>query len=291
MMDLSPLAPGDPKQRSQVCSRETRAGAFHLAHDRSAGPTAVLEDSRVRGAGERPAEGGRVVVLALARDRNYAAYWFANFAYFLVFGAQRFAFVLLVLEITDRAGLGGLAGFAIGIPAFFITIPAGVWADRLDRRRVVMLANSGGAVVATTVAVLWWSGVLEVWLALLMALAAGTLTAMVQPAMTAIVPMLVPRERLMSGIALRTMGQNLAQIFGFTIAGVSIGLVGFGGAFAVQAAIYLAAVSMMALVRLPAALPSRERQSMLGQASAGLRFVFGDPALRSLVLLSVVAGI
>src|SRR5690606_18381271 len=99
--------------------------------------------------------------------------------------------------ITDRAGLGGLAGFAIGIPAFFITLPAGVWADRVDRRRLVMMANTGGATVAGVVALLWWAGLLDVWVALGMALAAGTLMALVQPAMTAIVPMLVPRERLM----------------------------------------------------------------------------------------------
>jgi predicted MFS family arabinose efflux permease len=118
----------------------------------------------------------------------------------------------------------------------------------------------------------------------------------VQPAMTAIVPMLVPRERLMSGIALRTMGQNLAQILGFTFAGITISLVDFGGTFVIQALTYVAAIVAMSLVRLPVGAARAtgepgERPRMLEQVREGLRFVFRDRVLRGIIVLSVVSAI
>lgn len=238
------------------------------------------------------AEPSRSAMFELFANRDFRYYWIATFFYFLVFGAQRFTFVLLVLELTDRAGLGGVVGFALGIPAFFITLPAGVWADRLDRKRMVIGTNLAGAVVMATVAVLAMTGVLNFGLALVLALMAGLVGSMTQPALMSIVPMIVPRERLMNGIVLRTMGMNLAQVFGAGLAGALIAVVDFEGAFFAQAACFLIAVLAMFGVRLAAVPPAiGERPRMRAQAIEGLRFVFDNRALRGLVLISVVAGL
>lgn len=231
-------------------------------------------------------------MFALLGERDFRYYWIANFCYFLVFGAQRFAFVLLVLELTDRAGLGGVVGFALGIPAFFVTVPAGVWADRVDRRRMVLVSNIGGAIALVIVAVLAWTGVLNPVLALVMALAAGVVTASVQPPLAAIVPMIVPPDRLMNAIVLRTVGQNLAQFVGAAFGGLAIAALDFGGAFALQAVFYVIAALAILRVRLPAAPPPPTvRPGMREAARDGLRFVFGDPALRGLVVISVISGL
>jgi MFS family permease len=239
-----------------------------------------------------PAPRRGLAMFELFGNRDFRYYWFATFFYFLVFGAQRFAFVLLVLELTDRAGLGGVAGFALGVPAFFITLPAGVWADRLDRRRMVMASNLGGFVVMTVVAILAVTGALNAGLALLLALLAGLVAASVQPPLMSIVPMIVPRNRLMNAIVLRTVGMNLAQVLGAGLAGVLIAVVDFEGAFFAQAACYGVAGLAIALMRLPrATLPSGQRPRMLDQAVEGLRFVFENRALRGLVFISIVTGL
>ncbi len=231
-------------------------------------------------------------VLSLLRDGSYRSYWLANFFYFLVFGAQRFAFVLFVLELTDRAGLGGLVGFALGIPAFFITVPAGVWADRLDRRRMVMTSCLAGAVLLGIVAVLTYTEVINAGIALLAALAVGFVTASVQPPLTAIVQMIVPPDRLVSGIVLRTMGQNLAQFVGAVAGGLAIATLDFGGAFALQSALYLVAFVALLGVRLPPrTAPPAVRPPMRDAAREGARYVFGQPALRALVVASVMTGL
>lgn len=245
------------------------------------------QTTEVRGA--RP---GFLASFSLFSDGGYRAYWLANFVYFLVFGAQRFAFVLLVLELSERKGLGGVVGFALGIPAFFITVPAGVWADRLDRRRMVIGSNLAGAGVAVAVAALAWGGAISVPLAMALALATGLVTASVQPPLTSIVQMIVPVERLTHGIVLRTMGQNLAQFFGTAIGGLSIAMLGYGGAFAVLAVGYLIVAIAMLGVRLPAAtLSTVARPRMWAAAKESARFVFGDHALRGLVIFSVISGL
>ncbi|MFQ5382288.1 MAG: MFS transporter [Dehalococcoidia bacterium] len=254
------------------------------------GEAAAVADGPRRGRVARVLDSPALDVL---RIHDYRWYWLATLLYFTVFGAQRFAFVLLVLEISDSAGLGGVTGFALGIPAFFITVPAGVWADSHDRRRLVMFTNACASVVLLTVAVVIWAGAASVWTALVLALAAGTAGATAQPALMAIVPAVVPPSRLMSAIVLRTVGQNFAMVVGNVVGGVAIALLGFGGAFAVQGALGVIAILGFARLRpMPAAHARQGAPSgMREQAREGLAYVLGDPALRALVVLLVISGV
>ncbi len=68
--------------------------------------TLGAEQGAEQGAEGRTARPGIMASFSLFGDSGYRAYWLANFVYFLVFGAQRFAFVLLVLELSDNEGLG-----------------------------------------------------------------------------------------------------------------------------------------------------------------------------------------
>jgi predicted MFS family arabinose efflux permease len=245
-----------------------------------------------------PASGllGRFSASPLARTfaiRDFRLYWAGALAYSVVVGSQRFVFVWLVLDISDRAGLAGIVGFALGIPAFFITLPAGVWADRVHRGRMVAITAAGSAVVAIALAAAIWLSVVSVGVALVGALAMGTMGAGTQPPLAAIVPSIVPRDRLVNAIVLRTMGQNLAQILGASIGGAAIALWGFGGAFSVQALCYATAALLMLAVRVPptASTADGPRPAMLAQLREGLAFVFRDPALRALMFIMLVSGL
>lgn len=234
----------------------------------------------------------RSQVLNLLGDGTYRNYWLANFCYFLGFGAQRFAFVLFVLELTDRAGLGGLVGFALGVPAFFITVPAGVWADRFDRRRMVSVSFLVGAILLALLSAATFAGLVNAVIAMSAALAVGFVIASVMPPMTAIVQMIVPPERLVNGIVLRTMGQNLAQFVGAVTGGVTIAAFDYGGAFAVLSGLYILALIFMQRVRLPdRPVLTQARPSMRAAATEGARFVFDRSELRALVLASIMTGL
>lgn len=226
--------------------------------------------------------------------RSFRFYWTSTFFYFLVFGTQRFIFVWLVLEISDNAGLAGVTAFALGIPAFFITLPAGAYADRLDRQRMVMWTNVAGGLISIAIAALIWSDVISVGLAIVMALGTGVTTAVTQPPLTAMIPTIVPRERLMNGIVLRTMGQNLAMTVGAGVGGVVIDVWNIGGAFAILMVAYgLSTLAIMGVRTQP--LPARPsaagpRPKLLSSVGEGLSFIYRNPGLLGLMVLLGAIG-
>jgi MFS family permease len=218
-------------------------------------------------------------------------YWASTAAFFLIQGMQRFAYVWLVIAISDRAGVAGMAGFALGIPAFLIMLPAGVWSDRHDRRRLIVGSHAVATAAMLAVAVLIWSDLMTVEIALLSAVAVGATTAVSTPPIQAIVPSLVPGERLMNAIVLKNMGQNLAMLLGAGVGGGVIAIWGIGAGFAAQAVAYAIAASLMVVVRLPARPADEDRRSMRAEISAGIRFVIADRRLLVLMLLSMVTGL
>ena len=225
--------------------------------------------------------------------KSFRRYWVSTFFYFLVYGTQRFTFVWLVLELSDNAALAGVTAFALGIPAFFITLPAGAYADRLDRRKMVVATNIVGAACSIAIAILIWTDTINVTLAIVMALAMGVTTAATQPALTAMIPTIVPRERLMNGIVLRTMGQNLAMVLGAAVGGVIIDVWDIGGAFAIPAAAY--ALSIIAMLGVQAQqvterLSRDERQSIRQSVTEGLAFIYRAPGLLGLMILLATLG-
>jgi MFS family permease len=225
--------------------------------------------------------------------RSFRYYWISTFFYFLAFGTQRFTFIWLVLELSDNAALAGVTAFALGIPAFFITLPAGAYADRLDRKTMVMWANLGGAAASFAIAGLIWADVITVTVAIVMALVTGVTTAGTQPPLTAMIPTIVPRERLMNGIVLRTMGQNLAMVLGAALGGVVIDLWNIGGAFAILTVAY--GLSMAALLGVESQPPPREtelpvRPRLRTSVVEGLQFIYHSPGLLGLMILLTALG-
>lgn len=225
--------------------------------------------------------------------RSFQYYWTSTFFYFLVFGTQRFTFIWLVLELSDNAALAGITAFSLGIPAFFITLPAGAYADRLNRKAMVIWTNIAGALVSLVIAGLIWSDTMTVTLAIVMALATGVTTAATQPPLTAMIPTIVPRERLMNGIVLRTMGQNLAMVLGATLGGVVIDVWNIGGAFAVLTVAYGFSTLLMFGVRsvdVPTPPQTANRPSLVTSVREGLAFIVGNPGMLGLIALLATLG-
>lgn len=225
--------------------------------------------------------------------RSFRYYWTSTFFYFLVFGTQRFTFIWLVLELSDNAALAGVTAFALGIPAFFITLPAGAYADRLNRRTMVMWTNVAGAATSLAIAALIWADVITVPLAIIMALATGVTTAATQPPLTAMIPTIVPRERLMNGIVLRTMGQNLAMVLGATVGGLVIDLWNIGGAFAILTVAYGLSTAAMLGVQsqsAPQAANPEPRPKLWTSVREGLSFIYRNPGLLGLMILLATLG-
>ena len=239
------------------------------------------------------AEPGGSPIVAVLAIRNYRYFWAAQFMSALVAGVLRFAFIWLALDLSDASAAEGLMGLSLGLPLLFLSLPAGAWSDRLDRRWLVITVNLGAAAILLVAAVLIWTDVINLWLAMLVALGSGAVQAATMPALQAMVPQLVPRERLMTGVALQNIGMQVSQLTGAAVGGGSIALIGMGSSFAVWSGLMVLSSLMMLPVRLAPLAASAEEagRSMLSSVAGGVRFAFGREPVRSLMIASMMIGV
>jgi len=160
----------------------------------------------------------------------------------------------------------------------------GALADRLDRRRFIMAADSIEAALAALLAVLAWTDRASPVVVTAVVLVAGCSSALRLPFQQSILPDVVPREDMLSATSLSSAQFNLGRVVGPALAGVVIALGSYGLAFAVNAASYLAAVGALALVRVPRRTPADDG-GMGSRIRAGARAALAEPGCRSAILL------
>jgi MFS family permease len=167
-----------------------------------------------------------------------------------------------------------------------------VLADRVDKRRLLMLTQSVAALQAVVLFGLTVTDVVEIWHIMLLALALGFVNALDMPVRQSFAAELVPREDLMNAITLNSASFNLARVVGPAVAGITLAIFGPAFNFAVNAVSYLGVLT--ALRRMdPDAMqpmePALERASVRSSLSEGIRYALRTPnVLWPLVLLAGV---
>jgi len=193
----------------------------------------------------------------------------------------------LVLQLTDSAFAVGLVTALGSLPILLFTLYGGVVADRVDKRRFVILLQSGMLVEALALAVLTHLGLITVHLVMALASFYGLLSAFEVPTRQSLVSEIVGREDLMNAIALNSSAFNAARVIGPSIAGALIATVGLAACFYLNAASYLAVLTGLVLMRVQRpAVPVRA--PALGALKEGFGYIFGNPWPRALV--TIVAG-
>ena len=260
-----------------------------------------------RGARTRPARraGGGLSLQTFAafQVRDFRLLWFNNFSYALVQGILRFAFPWLVIEaLLARDFFLGAVSFALGVPVLFLALPVGVLSDRWDRRMLLFVSQFLVLGASLLTAALIWMDVMSVALAMAMALFAGVGIAVGQPVRQALIPAVVPSDRLMNAITLNSLGQNVSQIAGPALGGAAIALWGIGGSFGLQAILVAAGVLFIIPLRIPertlvvpngAAATGRSRLSvMLSDIFEGFHFIaFKNAQIRVLFILLLASAL
>ncbi|MFE2882859.1 MFS transporter [Streptomyces sp. NPDC059272] len=166
------------------------------------------------------------------------------------FAAVALAFAVLALPGASPGRLS-LVLACQALPQLMFILAGGVIADRMSRARLMALAELMGAVAYTGLAALVLSGDAPLPAMCVLAVAAGTASALFLPAMDGIVPLIVSGERLQQANGLLRVGTNSARLLGLALSGVTVALVGAGWALALNAASFV--VSAALTVRLPVA--------------------------------------
>ncbi|MEM7287856.1 MAG: MFS transporter [Actinomycetota bacterium] len=222
-------------------------------------------------------------------EPNFRAFFIAQVLLFGVGGTLRFTFIWLVVTLTDWPSAEGLVAFCLGVPAMVLSVPAGAWSDRFDRRLLFVGGMASTAVMLVVFTVAIAAGWVTTFWAAVAALVIGTPSAITLPTIQAMVPSLVPQERLMTAVALQNGAGQAANFTGLAVAGVAIRLLGDSGGFALLAVVAVLALVFALRVHIP---PRAEATGDAPDRSvrAGASFVFSTEPIRTLILLSLVLG-
>jgi MFS family permease len=226
---------------------------------------------------------------ALGLDRTFGPWFWGN----VVSNSGNWLFnvtaAIVVFQLTRSALVVGLVSVAQFAPLVLISPLAGALSDRVDRRRVLLAAQSFSALAATLLAVVVLrtgiDGLPGAWPILLAALGIGIGQAVSIPALQALVPALVDDVDLESGVALTSLTFNVGRAFGPATSGVLLATVGAEAAFVANAASFLALLLALAVIH---PRPREVDTTVDRTVRAGFRYVRGDRV--SLLLLVGVAA-
>ncbi len=228
--------------------------------------------------------------LRALNSRNYRLYFVGQLISLAGTWMQQIAMAWLAYRLSNSAFVLGSVGFASQIPILFFSAFAGVWSDRVDRRRLLLLSQSLSMVQALVLAVLAWMEWITPGLLIFMALCLGCINALDVPARQAIAVQLVDdKEDLPNAIALNSFLMNAARFVGPALAGYLVVLMGEAVCFLLNALSYLAVLLALSAIRLPAQGPSRPAPA-LDALKEGIRYVREHgPIRRSLLLVSCIS--
>lgn len=232
-------------------------------------------------------------VKVLFADVDFRRFWIAQVLYSGVNGTLRFTFGWLVVTLTDWDGAEGRVLIALGLGPMLLSLPAGAWSDRVDRKQLYnRWTTLSVLVLAVITAAIQFDAVTPVWAGVAAFFIGITLT-INMPNLQAMVPLLVPKARLMNAVALQNGGGQAASFLGLLLAGVAIQLLGDAAGFGLLTLIAGAALLMMRSVTLPKDAASASIESgegMVASMLAGARFGLGRDPLRTLLILAVMLG-
>lgn len=227
------------------------------------------------------------------REKNFALFFFSLFVSNTGIWMAQTAQGWLVYDLTASPALVGLAFGAFGLPMLVLPYFGGVLADRLDRRRIMWAMQATAAIIAFVLAALVAAGAVQVWHLVLASFLQAVVDAFDQPARQALLPSLVPKDRLRPAIALNSVVFTGAAFIGPAFAGLTIGGLGWSisTAFLANAISFLAVVIALAFIKLPRHKQTGSPESQRSSFAAGIRFAVRHPVVMPSLLLLVIVSL
>lgn len=228
----------------------------------------------------------------ILRERGFAAIWLAQLVSRIGDSIHEVAIIWVVYEVTGDPTLVAVVALASFVPNLVVSVPAGVLVDRLNRKFVLVGAESvrGVAVLAIP---LVGKGPLLVPVVVFVAMLASSMEAFFGPARQALIPRLVAAGDLDAANALNNLTVSTSRLF-YVVGGLIVGLGGSFVAFYVNSATFVVAATVLLAVPTAAGRPvdrpspvGAPRRAILGEAREGVQLIRGDPALVAVIGMGV----
>ncbi|HEY2672789.1 MAG TPA: MFS transporter [Rugosimonospora sp.] len=230
---------------------------------------------------------------SLLRERDFALLWAGQSVSELGSAVSYVAFPLVAVMVLHASAFEvSVVTAASSIAWLVVGLPAGVWVDRLPRRRLLVGTDVGRAVLMGTVPVAWSVHALSLAQLMLVAFAVGLLSVLFDVGYPAYVPSVVSRERLVEGNGTLAASESAANIVGPGLGGALVQLVGAPVALLADAVSFLVSAGSLAGMRASGG-PSEQRpepQRLTQEIGAGLRYVRSHPLARTVAVAGAVGS-
>ena len=234
--------------------------------------------------------GGETTFVAM-RHRNYQLYFGGQLISNIGTWMQVIAQAWVVYQLGHSELTLGLVAFASAIPNLVVSPWGGVIVDRISRRKVLMLTQSGAMLLSFILAWLTFTNIVQEWHVILLAALTGVITAFDAPARQAITPELVGKKDVANAIAMNSMMFNSARVVGPAIGGMMLATVGAAWCFTVNGISFLAVLIGLWLMKLPPHRKSGQDTSPWKQLVGGFQYAANNREISTLILLSLVFSI
>jgi MFS family permease len=252
----------------------------------------VMEVEKLEPAGKVSSR--RVAMFRALSHRNYRVFWIGAFLSNVGTWMQAVAQGWLVLQLTNSALWLGIDGFMATAPGFFLTLAGGVFADLVDRRRLLLYTQVVAGLAAIGLATLVWTNVVTVWMILGFSLVTGCCMALAGPSYQAMTFDLVGREDLANAVALNSSQFQLSRVIGPVFAGLGFKFFGLAGCFYLNGLSFVAVVLALRMVRFEGTAryggshSVKDRRALWQDLLDGFRYVKSRPRVFSLLSISAI---
>jgi len=226
------------------------------------------------------------------KSRNYRLFFGGQSVSLVGTWMTRIATSWLVYRLTDSATLLGLVSFAGQIPMFFLGPIAGVWVDRWDRHRTLVVTQSLSMIQSFALAALALAHVINIWEILVLSLMQGLINAFDMPSRQAfVVQMVEHRDDLGNAIALNSSMVNASRLVGPAIAGVIIAAYGEGYCFLIDGVSFLAVIASLLSMKIAVVQTRAGQRKVWQELHEGWRYVVESVAIRSILLVLAIVSL
>jgi MFS transporter, DHA1 family, staphyloferrin A biosynthesis exporter len=237
---------------------------------------------------ERATKRSGFATFSSLKHRNFKYLWSGT----LLMGAgqwiQQVTLGWLLYDLTGSSVLLGLLNGTRSIPFLIVGPIAGVVADRVDRRKLLLKAELFLLIATFAMGWLAFTGVVAAWHLFVFTLATGTAWSFTDPVRQSLIPNVIAKEDLVNAVALNSVANNATKVMGPALGGLLIAAFGVSGNFFVQSLAYAGVLFMIYHMAVPRTPSHARRSTMLANMKEGLAYVWSNSLVLALILIALV---
>ena len=197
----------------------------------------------------------------------------------------------LIYQITKSDAFLGYVSFANGLPILLFTLFGGVVADRIPRRRLIVITQTSMMILAFILAALTFTNLVQPWHIIVLAFLLGTANAFETPARQSFVAEMVDRKDMTNAIALNSTMFNIGTVVGPAVAGLVYAWLGPGWCFTINGISFIAVIFALLLMKLSGILNQSSGKSAFNELKEGVIYSWQEKTIRALLANLAVVGI